>query len=60
MNRPLIIIAGAEGDELSAIVGAIREALDRALDPEAPTPRITSTTGDPDKIVLPSGWHTTY
>lgn len=60
MSRPLIIIAGAEEDQLRRLAGIIRDALDRELDPEAPTPRLTSTTGDPDQIVLPSGWHTTY
>ncbi len=60
MSRPLIIIAGAEGEQLDRLVRIIRDALDRDLDPEAPTPRLTSTTGDPDQIVLPSGWHTTY
>lgn len=60
MTRPLVIIAGAEPEQLHHLAGIIRDALDRELDPEAPPPRITSTTGDPDQIVLPTGWHTTY
>lgn len=60
MTRPLVIIAGAEDEQLGRMASIIRDALDRELAPETPAPRITSTTGDPDKIVLPHGWHTTY
>lgn len=59
MTRPLIIIAGADQDTLSLLARTVRDAFEREL-PEHIDPRITSTTGDADKIVLPAGWHTTH
>lgn len=59
MSRPLVIIAGADEDRLVSIARAIIDALEPVI-PEGEMPRVTSTTGDADRIVLPAGWHTTH
>lgn len=60
MNRPLIIIAGAEEEQLGRIARILIDALERKLPSDATMPRVTSTTGDADRIILPAGWHTTH